>query len=66
MGHGFKRMETDSKLTARHHERCEDEALERTERHVDAVAGIRRGLAQATRGLGRPVDDVFRDLERER
>ena len=33
--------------------------------HLDAVEGIRRGLAQAKRGLGRPFDDVFDDLERE-
>jgi prevent-host-death family protein len=31
---------------------------------VDAVEGIRRGLAQAKKGLGRPVDEVFDDLER--
>ena len=33
--------------------------------HLDAVAGIRRGLAQAKKGMGRPVDEVFDDLERE-
>ena len=33
--------------------------------YLDAVAGIRRGLAQAKKGLGRPVDEVFDDLERE-
>ncbi len=32
---------------------------------LDAVAGIRRGLAQAKKGMGRPVDEVFDDLERE-
>ena len=32
---------------------------------LDAVAGIRRGLAQAHRGLGRPADEVFDDLELE-
>jgi PHD/YefM family antitoxin component YafN of YafNO toxin-antitoxin module len=32
---------------------------------LDAVAGIRRGLAQAKKGLGRGVDDVFDDLDRE-
>lgn len=31
---------------------------------VDAIAGIRRGLAQAREGMGRPVDEVFDDLER--
>ena len=31
---------------------------------VDAIAGIRRGLAQASKGMGRPVDEVFDDLER--
>jgi len=29
-----------------------------------AIAGIRRGLAQARKGMGRPVDEVFDDLER--
>ena len=33
--------------------------------HLDAVEGIRRGLAQAKMGLGRPFEDVFNDLERE-
>lgn len=31
----------------------------------DAVASIRRGLAQARKGLGRPVDEVFDELERQ-
>ncbi len=30
---------------------------------VDTIEGIRRGLAQAKKGLGRSVDDVFDDLE---
>ena len=30
---------------------------------VDAVAGIGRGLAQAKKGLGRSVDEVFDDIE---
>ena len=33
--------------------------------HLDAVASIRRGLAQAKNGSGRPADDVFDDLEHE-
>jgi len=33
--------------------------------HLDAIASIRRGLAQAKKGLGRSVDEVFDDLERE-
>ena len=33
--------------------------------HLDAVASIRRGLDQAKKGLGRPVDEVFDDLERK-
>ena len=32
---------------------------------LDAVARIRRGLAQAKRGEGQPVDDVFDELEGE-
>jgi PHD/YefM family antitoxin component YafN of YafNO toxin-antitoxin module len=32
--------------------------------HVDAVEGIRRGLAQPKKGLGRSAGDVFDDLER--
>lgn len=31
--------------------------------HLDTVAAIRRGLAQAQKGLGRPVDEVFDELE---
>ena len=33
--------------------------------HLDAVASIRRGLAQAKRGLGRGVDEVFDELEQQ-
>jgi len=33
--------------------------------HLDAIAGIRRGLAQAMQGQGRPVDEVFNELENE-
>lgn len=33
--------------------------------HLDTVACIRRGLAQAKKGMGRSVDEVFDDLERE-
>ena len=33
--------------------------------HLDTVASIRRGLDDARHGRGRPVDDVFDDLERE-
>ena len=32
---------------------------------LDTIASIRRGLAQAKKGLGRSVDEVFDDLERE-
>jgi len=32
---------------------------------LDTVAGIRRGLAQARKGVGRPAGDVFDELERE-
>jgi prevent-host-death family protein len=31
---------------------------------VDAVEGIRRGLAQAKKGMGRPVDEVFDEIEK--
>ncbi len=33
--------------------------------HLDAIAGIRRGLAQAKQGLGRTAGDVFDAIERE-
>jgi len=32
---------------------------------LDAIASIRRGLAQARKGAGRPADEVFDELERE-
>ncbi|MGD1216613.1 MAG: type II toxin-antitoxin system Phd/YefM family antitoxin [Terriglobales bacterium] len=32
---------------------------------LDAVASIRRGLAQARKGAGRPADKVFDELEHE-
>jgi len=30
---------------------------------LDAMASIRRGLAQARKGVGRPADEVFDELE---
>ncbi|HVI08918.1 MAG TPA: type II toxin-antitoxin system Phd/YefM family antitoxin [Candidatus Binatia bacterium] len=33
--------------------------------NLDAIASIRRGLAQARRGEGRPAEEVFGELERE-
>jgi len=33
--------------------------------HLDTIASIRRGLEQAQKGLGRPVDEVFDELEKE-
>lgn len=32
---------------------------------LDSILAIRRGLAQARRGAGRPVDEVFAQMERE-
>jgi prevent-host-death family protein len=40
-------------------------AYQEVAEQLDANAGIRRGLAQAKKGSGRPVDDVFDDLERQ-
>jgi prevent-host-death family protein len=40
-------------------------AYQRLAEYHDAVAGIRRGLAQAGKGLGRAVDEVFDEIERE-
>ena len=33
--------------------------------YLDAVAGIREGLDQMKKGLGRKADDVFDDLEKD-
>lgn len=30
--------------------------------HLDTVAALRRGLAQAQKGVGRPADEVFDEL----
>jgi prevent-host-death family protein len=32
--------------------------------YLDAVAGIREGLNQMKKGLGRPAEEVFDDLEK--
>jgi len=32
---------------------------------IDAVEGIRRGLVQAKKGMGRSVDEVFDSIEEE-
>jgi prevent-host-death family protein len=39
-------------------------AYQRLAEYHDTVAGIRRGLAQAKKGLGRSVDEVFDSIER--
>jgi len=39
-------------------------AYQQMANRVGVVEGIRRGLAQAKKGLGRSVDEVFDDLER--
>jgi DNA-binding phage protein len=40
--------------------------LQRKEKvHFKVVASIRRGLAQALKGAGRPADEVFEELECE-
>jgi len=33
--------------------------------YLDAAAGIREGLDQMKKGVGRPANDVFDDLERD-
>jgi prevent-host-death family protein len=33
--------------------------------HLDALASIRRGLLQAEKGIGRPADEVFDEIEQE-
>ncbi len=43
-----------------------DEALrEEIAENRDTMASIRRGLVQAKKRMGRPADDVLRELERE-
>jgi hypothetical protein len=33
--------------------------------HLEAMASIKRGLAEAHKGFGRPADEVFDELERQ-
>jgi DNA-binding phage protein len=41
------------------------EHLQRKEKvHFHVVAGIRRSLAQTRKGMGRPADEVFNELDR--
>ena len=40
-------------------------AYQEVAEQLDTIACIRRGLAQAKKGLGRPVNDVFNGLERQ-
>jgi PHD/YefM family antitoxin component YafN of YafNO toxin-antitoxin module len=40
-------------------------AYQQVAEHLDAVASIRRGLAQARKGEGRLADEVFDKLEQE-
>jgi prevent-host-death family protein len=40
-------------------------AYQKLAEYHDAIAGIRRGLAQARKGLGRSVDEVFDEIEGE-
>ena len=39
-------------------------AYEKMAGRFDAIESIRRGIAQAKQGLGRPVDEVFDEIER--
>jgi prevent-host-death family protein len=41
------------------------EPYQRMAERLDAIEGIRRGLAQARKGLGRSADEVFDDIERD-
>ena len=40
-------------------------AYQEVAHHLDAVASVRRGLAQAHKGEGRSADQVFDELEQE-
>jgi prevent-host-death family protein len=40
-------------------------AYQRLADNLDAVEGIRRGLVQAKKGMGRSVDDVFDSIEKD-
>ena len=40
-------------------------AYQEVAHHLDAVASVRRGLAQAHKGEGRSADQVFEELEQE-
>lgn len=40
-------------------------AYQEVAEHLEAVASIRRGLAEAREGQGRPADEVFDELEGE-
>ena len=40
-------------------------AYQEVAEQLETMASIRRGLAQAKKGLGRPVDEVFEDLEKQ-
>ena len=40
-------------------------AYQEVAEQLDTIASIRHGLAQAKKGMGRPVDEVFDELERE-
>ncbi len=35
------------------------------EHHLETMAAVRRGLRQALKGMGSPVDEVFDMLEKE-
>ncbi len=38
-------------------------AYQEVAQQLDTLSSIRRGLAQARKGVGRPVDEVFDELE---
>ena len=41
------------------------ESYQHVAEHLDVIARLGRGLAQAKKGLGRPASEVFDELERE-
>lgn len=40
-------------------------AYQEVAEHLEAIAGIRRGLAEANKGMGRPAEEIFDELQAE-
>ena len=65
LGTSFKSKNSSDRLGKAEAVLLDAKAYQEVASQLDAVASIRRSLAQARKGAGRPAEEVFDELERE-